>query len=315
MEKLIISYDFGYHNWYVGEFYKYFHEKIVENENVNLEYIHLREFSKRFGEEMNHNSPLFNWYNLIIYNENNGKMFVHSWYDYAPEILNYCLDKNINLVKFSCVSNLTDNIIEEFKEHTEVCPSVYCLENWSDLTFLLNCRNESKKNIEKIYFNGAAHGIRENIINAISNYEFFDLRVKSNPEYFREKRDYYKELNDYKFGLSLNGAANICYRDLELFGLGVLNIRQPLRSKTYNPIVKDVHYKEFITNEFVDTIINKGDIGTKIKNLEKDIKDFYENKEYDYMINESLEWFNNNCLPEKQYNIILSFLNKFDIFF
>jgi hypothetical protein len=315
MEKLIISYDFGYNNWYVSEFYKYFHEKVSQTKNINLEYVHLREFSKKFGKEMNHNNPLFNWFNLIIYNENNGKMFVHSWYDYATEILNYCVSNNINLVKFSCVSNLTDQVIKKHEGQIEVCPSVYYLENWSDLTFLIDSRTKNKKNIEKIYFNGAAHGIRENIINALSGYDFFDLRVKSNPKYFKQKKDYYEELNNYKFGLSLNGAANICYRDLELFGLGVLNIRQPLNSKTHNPIIKDVHYKEFITDEFVQDILNRGDISKSIINLEKDIKDFYQSKEYDYMINESLEWFNNNCLPEKQYNIILSFLNKFDIFF
>ena len=88
-----------------------------------------------------------------------------------------------------------------------------------------------------------------------------------------------------------------------------------MKSKTYNPIIKDVHYKEFITDEFVQDILNRGDISKSIINLEKDVKDFYQSKEYDYMINESLEWFNNNCLPEKQYNIILSFLNKFDIFY
>lgn len=315
MEKLIISYDFGYSNWYVGEFYKYFHHKLIETQNIDLEYVHLSEFSKKFGKKMNDNDPLFNWFNLIIYNESNGKMFVHSWYDYAPEILEYCLVKNINLVKFSCVSNLNDNIIDRYKEHTEVCPSVYYLENWSDLTSLLSCRSNDKKKIEKIYFNGAAHGIRENIINAFNKNEFFDLKVKSNPEHFREKKDYYDELSNYKFGLSLNGAANICYRDLELFGLGVLNIRQPLNSKTHNPIIKDIHYKEFITDKLVQTILLKGDINTSVEMLEKDIKDFYESKEYDYMINESYEWFNSNCIPEKQYNIILSFLNNFDIFF
>ena len=102
---------------------------------------------------------------------------------------------------------------------------------------------------------------------------------------------------------------------LRIIWIGVLNIRQPLKSKTYNPIIKDVHYKEFITDEFVQDILNRGDISKSIINLEKDVKDFYQSKEYDYMINESLEWFNNNCLPEKQYNIILSFLNKFDIFY
>lgn len=315
MDKLIISYELGYNNWYVSEFYKYFHTRIAEeNRNITFEYVSLGDLSKKFGKELcNQTGNIFNWYNLVIYNEVTDKFFIHSWYDYAPEILDYSLSNGFNLVKFSCVSNLTDSIINRYKDTTIVVPSVYYLENWSDIH---NLKLSEGKIIKKdlAYFNGMNHGIRENVLNALSVNPFFNIRTKNNPEHFRQKQEYYQELSNYKFGLSLNGAANICYRDLELFGLGVLNLRQPLNSKTYNPLIEGVHYKEFISNQLVDKILTRGNVTSTINEAVDEIIEFSNTKEYDEMISVSKKWFEDNCLPQNQYKIISSFLDDFNIF-
>jgi hypothetical protein len=315
MDKLIISYEYGYTNWYVSEFYKYFHSKIVDqNKNITFEYMPLSELAKKFDKEYtNQTGNIFNWFNLVIYNEVTDKFFIHSWYDYAPEILNYSVSNGFNLVKFSCVSNLTDSIIDSYKDRIVVEPSVYYLENWSDLNNLkLNEGNNIKKDLA--YFNGMNHGVRENILNSLSVNPFFNIRTKNNPEHFRQKQDYYQELSNHRFGLSLNGAANICYRDLELFGLGVLNLRQPLNSKTHNPLIEGVHYKEYITNNLVDKILRKEDVTPIINDMVNEIIDFSTTKEYDEMIDVSKKWFEDNCLPENQFKIISSFLDDFNIF-
>lgn len=315
MEKLIISYDQGYNNWYVSEFYRYFHGKLLENTNIKIEFVPLRELSVRFNKDFyNQGSTIFNWYNLVIYNPKNDKMFIHSWYDYATEILKYSVENNFNVVKFSCVSNLTDEIIEKYKDSIVVQPSVYYVENWNDINLINNTpKSEIKSN--KSYFNGWNHGLRENILNSLSHNDFFNIRTKNNPEHFRQKIDYYSELSKHNFGLSLNGAANICYRDLELFGLEVLNLRQPLKCKTYNPIVKDVHYLEFIGDDIIQKILQKENIDNLINDKVNELIEFQSTKEYDNMIGESKNWFLENCLPNKQFDIILSFFDSFDIFF
>lgn len=315
MDKLIISYELGYNNWYVSEFYKYFHTRIAEeNKNITFEYVSLKDLATRFGKELcNQTGNIFNWFNLVIYNEVTDKFFIHSWYDYAPEILDYSVANGFNLVKFSCVSNLTDSIINRYKDRIIVEPSVYYLENWSDMPSLrLSENNINKHNLA--YFNGMNHGIRENVLNALSVNPFFNIRTKNNPEHFRQKQEYYQELSNYKFGLSLNGAANICYRDLELFGLGVLNLRQPLNSKTYDPLIEGVHYKEFISNQLVDKILTRGDVTSTINEAVDEIIEFSNTKEYDEMISVSKKWFEDNCLPQNQYKIISSFLDDFNIF-
>ena len=314
MDKLIISYEQGYNNWYVSEFYKYFHKKLSEITNIQFEYVSLRDLSNKFGKEYtNQTGSIFNWFNLVIYNQTTDKFFVHSWYDYAPEILKYSVNNDFNVVKFSCVSNLTDSIIEEYKDKIIVQPSVYYVENWKDIEYILSTESSSLKD-NRAYFNGLNHGIRENILNSLSNNSFFNIRTKGNPEHFRQKKDYYDEVSKHKFGLSLNGAANICYRDLELFGLGVLNLRQPLNSKTYEPIVKDVHYVEFINDDLVNKILDKENIDSIINDKVGELLEFSTTKQYNDMIEESKKWFIKNCLPENQFKTIVSFFDDFNIF-
>ena len=33
-KKLIIAYEYGYDNWYVSEFYKFFHSKLVDEFDI-----------------------------------------------------------------------------------------------------------------------------------------------------------------------------------------------------------------------------------------------------------------------------------------
>ncbi len=314
MDKLIISYEQGYNNWYVSEFYKYFHKRLSEITNIQFEYVSLRDLSHRFGKTLNNQTGnIFNWFNLVIYNQTTDKFFVHSWYDYAPEILKYSVTNNFNVVKFSCVSNLTDSIIDEYKDKIIVQPSVYYVENWKDIEYIISTEPQSIKD-NKTYFNGLNHGIRENVLNSLSNNSFFNIRTKGNPEHFRQKKDYYDEVSKHRFGLSLNGAANICYRDLELFGLGVLNLRQPLNSKTYEPIIKDVHYVEFINDDLVQKILSKENVDLIIDEKVNEILEFSMTNQYNDMIQESKRWFINNCLPENQFKTIVSFLDDFNIF-
>lgn len=315
-KKLIIAYEYGYDNWYVSEFYKFFHSKLVDEFDIEFEYFSLRELSQRFNHQyQTHQSTIFNWYNLIIYNPINEKMFIHSWFDYAPEMIEFSVNNNFNVVKFSCVSNLTDEIIDKHKDNFIVQPSVYCLENWSDINLLTSITKPKVKQ-NKAYFNGLNHGYRENIMSCLTNHDFFDIRTKINPEHFRQKDEYYSELSNYNYGISLNGAANICYRDLELFSIGVLNLRQPLRSKTFNPLINNVHYIEFLDDNLNDQIIFRhGDPNKIINEKVEELMDFSSTNQYTDMIDESQKWFTDNCLPENQYKILLSFFDNFDIFF
>ena len=310
MSDYIISYDFGYHNWYVGEFYSFFHKKIEEKTGLKFEHLPISQMAQRFGHPSNnHSDSLFNWFNLIILNTKTEKMFVHSWYDYACVTIDWCHQHNFNIAKFSCVSNLSDDYLAKYDIAQ---PSVYCLENWSDHKLIKNHTNNPNK-VNKSYFAALSHGLRSQVMNTLNQFEFFDVFDKTKPEEHKTKEKYYQELSTYRYGLSLNGAANICYRDLELFGLGVINLRQPLNCNTFNPLIPDVHYINFLDNDFISKIHNSQNVENEIKDKINFLEDFYNSNKYNEMIDNSNEWYINNCLPENQFEIIYSFLDDLEI--
>lgn len=308
---LVISYSHGYGNWYVSSFYKYFHIKLQEQYGIELEFIPIEELGKQNGvEHPNMHQNLFNWYNLLIYNKKTDKYFVHSWHDYAPEIFSSAIRKGYNIVKFSCVSNLTADLISQHPD--QLIPTVYCFEFWDDYNNITQIRKQTNK-IEKIYFNGLKHSIRENFYNALSKNEFFKMLDRNVPAERRKKLDYYNDLQQHKFCLSLKGAADICYRDLEIFGVGSLNVRVPLYCNTGDPLIKDVHYIEFFDNVLVDRIIHNQDVEVLLAEKIDMLQDFGNSPRYTEMVDSSLDWFENNCNPEKQFLIISNILQDFTI--
>jgi len=303
--EYIISYEQGYNDWYVSEFYKYFHNSIQSKLNINLTYEPISLFANRFNHVLDNNSDsLFNWFNLILYNKNTEKFFVHSWYDYSNATIEWCNKRQLNIVKFSAVSNISKFLIDKY---SYVCPSVYYLENWSDHDLISNFNNNIK-NYEQIYFAGMAHGIRENILNVLKQYDNFNIYIK--PHTIKQKKDYYNELSQHLYGLSLNGAANICYRDLELFGLKVLNLRSPFESNTHNPLLENIHYINFIDENITNKILNYQNIDIEILNKIEEIR----NLQYkENIIQNAYEWYVDNCLPINQFNIIFNFLEELTI--
>jgi len=313
--KYVISYDSGYTDWYVTEFYKYFHNRLINETNVEIEFIPLNVLAEQHGSCMsNHDScTLFNWFNLIIFNKKTQKYFIHNWSDNSPMMIEYCMNNNIDLVSFSFVSNVkNDSIIDKWKHKIKINPSVYCLANWSDHEHIKKTSVKINRK-HKTFFNGLIHSHRQTVMSVLNKNLFFDIRSKK--ENFKSGFEYFNEISDYKFGLSLNGAAHICYRDLEFFGLNILNLRETFQSKTHNPVIKDVHYIELIDNKLLLDMFNRPEnailtINEKVEELEQ----FFNSENYSNMLNESNNWFNNNVLPENQFKIIYSFLQEFTIF-
>ena len=310
MDKYTIAYEQGYTNWYVSEFYKYFHIKLEEKTGIKFNYIRMSDLAEKFGYQLSNNSDtLFSWFNLVIMNEETEKMFIHSWYDYANVTLDWCVKNQFNVVKFSFVSNLDENYLNKYEIAQ---PSVYYFENWSDHDLVKKYEN-SIKSKDRIYFAAYAHGIRAHIMDVLKINDNFEIYDKRNPEQFRQKELYYDELSSHKFSLSLNGAANICYRDLEIFALNSLNLRQPITCKTYNPILPNVHYIEFIDNDFLHKILTNQNIDNEIKEKVDFITDFYNSADGIEMIKNGKDWYIDNCLPENQFSILYSFLNDLTI--
>lgn len=313
--KYLVSFDAYQGNWYVGELYKKFFDSL--SSEFECEYVHMTDFASRYSEPTGYNNNLpsmFNIYNLIVQDKHTKKTFVHSLHDYAVVMLEHlsAIDK-LNVVSFSCSSNLTKDIIDKNNGKIKIIPSFYILEHLSDIELIQNTKKLELDRQNKAYFNGLCYGFRAQYYNIFKNSPLVDFRNKNDGKEYQQKSDYYQSIKKYKYGLSLNGAAKICYRDLEYFALRTLNLREPLDIITHDQLKPDVHYKILIDSDIQSKIYEESQfeyIKEKIKNK---IIEIDNSGECEYILNESEKWFNNNCLPEKQIDLLKQFIKQSEI--
>ena len=309
-----VSFNRYQHNWYVGELYHQFYEYLVSKYGDGVIYVSLNDLSDRYGTtETPNTSSIFSIYNLIITNKKTNKTFIHSLSDYAPCMMD---DNsgilNFDVASFSCTSNLTEDIINRYSSNYNIIPSFYILENLSDLDLIESNRNKIDK-LNKIYFNGLCYGERDSYKTLLNTSDYFVFKNKSYSTDYLNKTDYFTEISKYNFGLSLNGAAKICYRDLEYFGLGVLCLREPLNVITHDPLINDVHYITLLDDDIRSKLYDQNEHKYIIDKVTDKINNIIQDNNYYDIINNARLWYEENCLPKSQINKLESFLIESNI--
>lgn len=314
--KLTVSYHHLYHDWYVGEMYIKFFDFLNSIDGIEIEYKHLNELADKYKLNSDYNNgfpSIFSPYNLLIINEENNKTFVHSWHDYAPAILlNGSGIENFDVSLFACVSRLDNDFLSTYNGGIKIQPSVYILESTTDLNFIDKFK-DTEKIIDKVYFNALSYGVRGRYIDVLSNSDKFNVTKKDGGGWL-PKDKYFEEMSKHKFGLNLDGVAKICYRDLELFGLNTLLVREKLDILTYEPIEVDKHYVNLIDDDIKSKINDDTQINYIIEKLEDGLNNIIDSGQYEYIINEARGWYERNTLPDNQIKILYSFLEDFEIF-
>lgn len=144
-----------------------------------------------------------------------------------------------------------------------------------------------EKSNDNLFFRGYLYGERK----VMSEYK---------PDLFTDSRkgviDYFDELNDTKISLSLNGAGEICNRDMEILCSGSVLIRPKLNQKFHNELIPDFHY------------ISVENVNNPKEQLDIIIKRYEEIKENSELLNEisnnGLDWFNSNGSLVSNVNIL-----------
>jgi len=313
--NLIFSYHIPYSDHYPGELYRKFYDYLKENYDINIEYVNLRELSQKYNlkDDYNNGFPsIFNPYNLLIINKDNDKTFIHSLHDYAPATLeNGSGIEKFDVVKFACVSRLTDDILTNKNQNKIIQPSFYMLENISDHNYILQHRKKEKK-FDKVYFNGLSYWDRTKILSLLLESSKFEIKLKSEGGYI-PKEIYYETLSNYKFGFNMDGVAKICYRDLECFGLNTLLLRNHLDINLYEPLQHGKHYWNIFDTEVMEKINSNTNKIEVLQLIETKIEEISTNGMYDHIVEEAQSWFLRNCLPENQINLLDSFTEGLEI--
>jgi len=317
---IIVSFRHLYNDWYAGELYTKFFSLLKETyKHINFEYVDIVEFGKRFGC-FNEYSPnglptIFSPLNLIIFNPKTEKIFIHSLHDYASVMISSLeqFQKQIPFIKFCCSSNLTTELLSENKhDNIIIQPSFYCLENLSDYERVEKLKM-NKKVYENPFFVGLTYGDREIFKEIFKKSARFDFLDKRDDNSYFSKDEYYERVSRCLYGMSFNGAAKICYRDLEYFGLGVLNLRQRLGVCTVEPLIEDIHYINFFDDDIRNTALNDNSKKSVIDTLENKLDNIIKNNKVDFIINNARNWYSNNCTPSSNVKWLDKFLKDFKL--
>ena len=314
--KLIVSYHHIGPNWYVGVFYETFFRALKTIPHLEVEYISMEDFAKKYGYDIKGYAgaypSIFNIYNLFVHNPQNNKTFIHSWNDYAPVMMNDNSGiKNFDVVAFSCVSSLTKENYNQFSHQYNIIPSFYILEDWNEHFLIETFRRQPKVN-DKLFFNGACYGLRQFFRDTLQNTKYFEFKEKHYN--YKDKQNYYREISQYKHGFNLDGAAKICYRDIEYFGMGITLFRDELNIMTHEPIVPNVHYFVIVDDEIKSLITNVNTSKIALEKIEHNIENVFKNYDIDYVVKNAREWYERNALPHNQLNTLMSFMKDFKIF-
>lgn len=152
--------------------------------------------------------------------------------------------------------------------------------------------DEIKRDLDTLTFRGFLYLFRE----YLSRDPFFKIKNERLPYY-----DYLSEIKRCKIGLSLNGAGEICNRDIEIMGLGTPLFRPKLEAVFYDKLVPDYHYISFdVANGYEAT---KENLLLKYHSVKNDL-------EYlQFISRNGRKWYEENGTIEANKNILIKTIN------
>lgn len=258
--------------------YKFIYKDIIYLDNNSVSY------NNNYG----HNTGP---HHLIIKNTETQKYKVITYWDRAYELLDDKCDWN-NKQCMGIYSSVNA------KSHKDIIPASYSTYNINIETAINNCDKYFFNKINKtLLFRGYLHG---------SRYLIGNLNEYKNIITIEDKRityeEYVNELNSYLIGLSLNGSAEICNRDMEILGVGSVLLRPELKTSDFhNPLVAGVHYVSFeIDND------PKKQLEIILETHNRLLKDV------DYMMyvaQNGLNWYNSNGSKNGNVLVLSNILN------
>jgi hypothetical protein len=270
--------------WSITHVFKRFHEYCLENVNdIDFEYLN-------YDNHLDGNpSGLYSPHNMRLINEDTGKYIVVSYWDKAIEMTWEGNGWN----KDMCVSFITSSGTDEYMNYT---PFSYLPYSKFFSEYYVNAKPFQLKENTELTFRGFLYGQRLRLS------ELNKIKI-TNEKIYPEQR-YFEDLTTSKICLSLNGAVEICNRDIEILSAGSILFRPILKQKFHNALIPGVHYVGYQyvedANEQMDIILDEYN---KIKDNEELLRT---------ISNNGYEWFKNNGTIDKNVDLLKQLVN-FDL--
>ena len=274
--NLKFTFEYPQHDWAVLHVFNLLFSSFKnEYPNIDIIFENAGEFSNR-----NPSGP-YSAQVMTIKNLQNDKYILVSYWD-RPEELTW--DDN-GWDSNNCVDIITS---AGHKPEYSFTPFSY-LPYSTQFDFLSKkSKKMSKKSKNELSFRGFLYGQRADLAQV--------GQIKITNETISPYSAYFKELTNTKICLSLNGAGEICNRDIEILSARSVLLRQKLYTTFHNDLIPDYHYVAFDYDENPEIqseiILDKFEL---IKNNEEFLSFVSEN---------GYKWFKKNGTIESNASIL-----------
>jgi hypothetical protein len=225
---------------------------------------------------------------ITIRNLDTKKYIVVSYWDRCFDFVNPPWDHE-NLVEI-----ITSMSIDKSKNiEKKVSPFSYLmwLKSGEMRAFIRHKEFVSKQNND-LFFRGLVYGFRKELM-AIAKNNITEEKIDID--------DYFKELSNNKICLSLNGAGEICHRDMEILAVGSVLFRPILEPCFHSPLIEGVHYIGFEKSNDPKT---QWEIITRKFNQIKHNDDYLK-----FIANNGYKWYLENGTIENNVEILKKIVN------
>lgn len=302
--QLIIRHRHSSKEWAVNYIFDRIFNLLVEKyPNINFQYEPILDFPHWEGTPR-HGS-------FIIENPLNGKTIVLTYDDVPKNILIQKPDTGwivANMQQMFCTSNFKEiqDLKDFYLEYSNidvqkvVQPFSYPVyrsafdTEYCDIVYTQKKSSEFRK--QGLFFRGLFYGERE-----YCHFNNTHSEIEVTNKDYKDLSEYTYELANYRCGLSFTGAAEICFRDMELMGLGIPIIRPLLKFVEFKePLIPDIHYISF-----------EGDTA---ESKQQALIDKWEEVKHkydflDYIGNNAREWYLKNVRLDTQAKLFIDSIN------
>ena len=277
--KIKICYECPHSSWSINHVFKHFHDYCLEI-GIECEYLNYRYYID------NNPSGIYSPHNMRIINEENGKYIVVSYWDKANDMTHEGNGwDHKNCVDFITSSGVKNNM--EYTPFSYLPYLTYFSENY------LKAKPFSLKENNELIFRGFLYGQRLDLANL--------NKIKICNDKIQPETAYYEDLTNNKMGLSLNGAGEICNRDLEILSARSVLFRPILNVQFHNKLIVDYHYIGF---EYDSNPEIQMDIILKKYNEIKDNESYLE-----FIAENGYNWYKENGTINANVNVLKKIIN------
>lgn len=281
--NLLVVYHEPHTRWTVFHPFKKYHE-YLETIYPNVEFMPC---NHRYDGNP---GGLFSPHIMTIQNKDTKKYIIISYWDRINDIRHNVLDfKPENCIGIYTSAGVTPqlNVMTGHVETMNFIPFSYMMYSLDYEDLSLKSKPFELKENNNLHFRGYLYNERLQLKN-LGEINITDEKLNS--------WDYYEELNNNKINLSLNGAAEICNRDIEILSTQSVLFRPILTQKFHNELIPNYHYVGF---EYSHDTVKQNEI---ILNMYNEIKD---NTEYLKFISQNgYEWYKNNGTVDSNFRIL-----------